>query len=224
MQNFAIISVALLTQPQDGTTVTLTAAGSDDGHLSTSPAFVTFTKYNWFTPQSLTASCLDDTIIQGGPYASSLGFTLTTADSQYSLLGGTLPTLNLTVADNDLSSVSVTLGIWGGVLCPATPPTGAILVSVPPGALNGTTELTAALLEAQPAAGKANGSDSGRPGKRVSGTYILTPHSTTFNVPISIAIQVSERARGEPRRALSFPPPLPALARGFAGRPLGGPA
>ena len=91
------VSVRLDRQPTADVTVTL-AEPAGSSQLVLQPAQLVFTSANWSIPQTITLSAVDDTAVEGN-HASSLRFTLVSADPAYN--GLVVTPLPVAISDND---------------------------------------------------------------------------------------------------------------------------
>ena len=89
-------TVVLDSQPANTVSVTITSSNTDEGSLS--PATLTFTTGNWNTPQTVTVTGVDDTVVDGD-VAYSIDFTVQSADSNYNAMA--LTSIAATNQDND---------------------------------------------------------------------------------------------------------------------------
>jgi hypothetical protein len=95
------LSLALTSQPTSNVTVTL--AGNAD--LGLSPTTLTFTSANWNTPQTVTVSAINDTLVEG-PETASVTVTTSSSDSRYNNLS--IAPVPVSVTDNDQPSAAPT--------------------------------------------------------------------------------------------------------------------
>jgi hypothetical protein len=93
-------TVVLQSLPSANVTVTLNASGVS---IDSSP--LTFTTVNWNTPQTVTVSVTNDSIAQGAR-SGSVAFTTTSVDSSYN--GLSIPSINVSISDNDTAGVTIT--------------------------------------------------------------------------------------------------------------------
>jgi hypothetical protein len=91
--------VVLNTQPQTGTTVTITIATAD-GQTTTSPTSLVFNDTNWNVAQSVTVTAVDDAVIEG-LHTGSITHTVTSTDINYD--GIAINNVVANVTDNDVS-------------------------------------------------------------------------------------------------------------------------
>ena len=94
-------TVVLTSQPTAAVTVTVTG----DADVSVSPTPLTFTAVNWFTPQTVTVTAVDDLIVEGA-HIGTITHATTSADGNYNALIVASVTANIT--DNDTAGVTVT--------------------------------------------------------------------------------------------------------------------
>lgn len=93
--------VVLNFQPTSDVTITLTSSAPAEGTVF--PASLTFTPFNWNTPQTVTVTGLDDGIADGDQVFSIITNPATSLDSTYALLDAA----NVTVTNVDDDSASV---------------------------------------------------------------------------------------------------------------------
>ena len=96
--------VVLDSQPQAGTTVTITI-NTADGQTITAPTSLVFDETNWNVAQSVTVTAVDDAVDEG-LHAGSITHTVTSTDSNYDGIGVASLTANIT--DNDAAGVTIT--------------------------------------------------------------------------------------------------------------------
>ena len=100
-------TVVLNSQPS--ATVTITLAKTPTNQVTTSPtSTLSFTTSNWNTPQSVTVTAVNDTLIEGTHTA-----TITHTASGGGYTGVTIASVTVNITDNDTSGVTVTQS--GGV-------------------------------------------------------------------------------------------------------------
>ena len=97
--------VVLDSQPQAGTTVTITIAVSD-GQTTVTPTSLVFDATNWNVAQSVTVTAVDDAFQEGSPHTGSITHTATSTDANYNSIGVASLTANIT--DNDFAGVTIT--------------------------------------------------------------------------------------------------------------------
>jgi Beta-propeller repeat/RTX calcium-binding nonapeptide repeat (4 copies) len=78
-------------------------------------AGLSFTPTNWFLPQTVTVSAVDDPVIETSPHSSPIAHTATSTDANYNsvtasfTVNGTVGnTVNANITDNDTAGVSIT--------------------------------------------------------------------------------------------------------------------
>lgn len=123
------IEVALRRAPTAN--VTLTATQSPAGQLSLSTGTLTFTPTNWFIPQTVTITAVDDAVVEGA-MTSVLTYSANAA-------GGYVPadiaTVNVAIGDNEASNPMVVVtGTSGSVTELGTPFTYNITLGAAPNA------------------------------------------------------------------------------------------
>ncbi len=95
-------TVVLNSQPTANVTITL----AYNGQITTVPATtLTFTTANWFTPQIVTVSAVNDAVAEG-PHQSTITHTAASSDANYN--GVAIPSVNVSITDNDSVGVTVT--------------------------------------------------------------------------------------------------------------------
>jgi Concanavalin A-like lectin/glucanases superfamily/PA14 domain/Bacterial Ig domain/PKD domain/Fibronectin type III domain len=92
--------VALTVAPTANVTITV----SPDSHLATDKTQLVFTPANWNVPQLVNVTAVDDTVAQG-THAGTITHTVS-ATGNYSSV--TVPSLTVTITDNDVPMVNVT--------------------------------------------------------------------------------------------------------------------
>ncbi len=110
----ASISIALATPPAATVVVTLTSTDLSEGTVS--PSTLTFTPFNWRTPQTVTVKGIDDALIDGAQ-AFEINISLTSNDLNYHALP--IAAIHALNVDNDqplvLFSDSFDVSEWNGV-------------------------------------------------------------------------------------------------------------
>ncbi len=91
-------TVALTSQPSG--TVTIVSAGA--GQVRLVPATLTFTSLNWSAPQTVTVNAIDDAVVEG-----SHSTTITHVATGGGYTGVPVPSVRVSIADNDLAAVNV---------------------------------------------------------------------------------------------------------------------
>lgn len=100
----ATFSVNLASQPSADVSISLASSDLSEGTIAVSS--LTFTNLNWSTPQNVTVTGVNDTLVDGNVAYSIITGAATSTDMGYS---GVDPTdVLLTNADNDMASVVVT--------------------------------------------------------------------------------------------------------------------
>ena len=95
--------VVLNSQPQTGTSVTITIATAD-GQTATTPTSLVFDDSNWNVAQTVTVTAVDDPVIEG-LHTGSITHTVTSTDSNYD--GISIASLTANIADNDFAGVTI---------------------------------------------------------------------------------------------------------------------
>lgn len=106
-----IYSIMLTAIPDNDVTIDLTTGGG----VTVNPTSVTFTSgagSNWNTPQDITITAVDDTIVETGE-TDVVSHSITTTDPNYSSV--TPGQVNITITDNDSAGIDLTNnGVGGG--------------------------------------------------------------------------------------------------------------
>ncbi len=98
-------TVKLASQPSSNVTVAI--ASSDSTQLTVSSTSLTFTPYNWNTPQIVTVTPVHDYIDQTLTQTLSLNHTLSSTDANYDSSGATVISVQVTLTDVDTSGVTL---------------------------------------------------------------------------------------------------------------------
>lgn len=105
----ASFPVVLSSEPTANVTINLSSSDTSEG---TVPASITFTPLNWFTPQNVTVTAVDD-LVNDGPIDFSIITTVTSGDAVYAAINPA--DVNVTTLDNEgdfrLPSGTFTYGI-----------------------------------------------------------------------------------------------------------------
>ena len=96
------VNVTLSSIPKDAVTVTVTSG--DETELAVAPATLEFTPENWNVPQVVTASSVDDVLVDGD-VETEIQFALASSDENFE---GATGKLAVTVVDNDKPEIIVT--------------------------------------------------------------------------------------------------------------------
>ncbi|WP_341740029.1 SBBP repeat-containing protein, partial [Microcoleus sp. CAWBG640] len=103
-------TVVLTNQPTANVAIAL-----NTGTQILSIAGLSFTPTNWFVPQTVTVSAVDDTIAETSPHNGPIAHTATSTDAKYNgasvsfTVNGTASnTVNANITDNDTAGVSIT--------------------------------------------------------------------------------------------------------------------
>jgi uncharacterized protein YaiI (UPF0178 family) len=83
-------------------TITLT----EDPSQVTVGADLLFTPVNWMTPQTVTVTAVDDTVVETTPHGTVIAHGISSADGQYTALAP-LPDTTVDITDNDVPGVTV---------------------------------------------------------------------------------------------------------------------
>ncbi len=106
----ASFTVSLATAPVGDVVIAVTS--SNTAETVVSPALLTFTAANWATPQTVTLTGVDDTVVDGNR-VSTISLVATSVDAAYNGLRG--PALSVTNTDNDVL-VTTTFTVASGGL------------------------------------------------------------------------------------------------------------
>ncbi|MFB2737342.1 ELWxxDGT repeat protein, partial [Umezakia ovalisporum] len=98
-------TISLKTQPTADVTITL----SPGNQITTNTNTLIFTPANWNIAQLVTVTAVDDAVTEG-THNDSITHSITSGDSEYNSL--TLPTVNVTITDND---AEITGRVWHDV-------------------------------------------------------------------------------------------------------------
>ncbi|NJN15506.1 MAG: hypothetical protein HC822_04030 [Oscillochloris sp.] len=93
-------TVALASEPQGTVTISIT---SPDGQLSSTPTSLNFNPTNWNTPQTVTVSAVDDSIVESDPHNGTVAHTASSSDARYN--GIVIAGLSAAIADNDVAGI-----------------------------------------------------------------------------------------------------------------------
>ncbi|MBX7147562.1 hypothetical protein K1X76_00630 [bacterium] len=97
-------TVVLTSQPS----ATVTVALSSSAQYTRSSASLSFTTVNWATPQTVTITAVDDSVMEGA-HAPVISHTVSSSDTNYNNYAAGSVTVNIT--DNDTAGVSVTASL-----------------------------------------------------------------------------------------------------------------
>jgi len=110
------VNISIGTQPAAGKQVVIRATPADTqldiGGGAGAAVDVTFTNSNWGTPQTLTITALDDTLLES-THTSQITYAIKTADTTedpYKNYSGSLPATPVTITDNDTATADFTVG------------------------------------------------------------------------------------------------------------------
>jgi hypothetical protein len=109
-----------------------------DVQVTVTPSEIAFVRTNYSADGVFTVTAVDDIAVEEPQHLSLLKFQIVTADPEYQKV--IVPDKIATIVDNEVDSSTVRMGKWGGVMS-LTVPYGAVILSVPPGALAQDTEL-----------------------------------------------------------------------------------
>jgi len=112
-------SINLTSQP----TADVVIAVTPDSQLSVSPASLTFTAANWYVPQVVTVTAVDDRAAEG-THSGQIAHAATGADPTY--VGTALPSLTAQINDNDTAGFAVSPA--GGLVTSETGEQGSFTV------------------------------------------------------------------------------------------------
>ncbi len=98
-------SLVLKTQPTADVTITLTG----NSQITLNSTTFTFTTTNWNTPQNVTVTAVDDTLTEGN-HTATITHNISSTDTNYN--GLTLPTVNVSIQDND---AEIKGNIWNDI-------------------------------------------------------------------------------------------------------------
>jgi hypothetical protein len=90
--------ISLKSKPSSDVTVSLTGS-----QITTSPNNLTFTSLNWNTPQAVSVSAVDDSLVEGN-YSGTLLLTNTSSDGDYNGLSNSL---SVSITDNDYNGAAM---------------------------------------------------------------------------------------------------------------------
>jgi len=154
----ATYTVALRTQPA----ATVTISIMPDSQLSVSATGLTFTAANWNLPQTVTATAVDDALIEG-PHAGHVTHAATSGDAHYD--GIAVDPVTVEILDNDVAGFEVI-------------PTSGLVTTEAGGTATFTVRLTS-----QPTAPVSIGLSSSDPaeGTVAPATLIFSP--SAWNIP-----------------------------------------
>jgi hypothetical protein len=118
----ATFTVALTSQPTGNVSVTVSSGNTKEGTVS--PASLAFTANNWGSPQTVTVTGVDDSIVDGNQtYTVTFKTAASSADAKYAQL--VAKTVSLTNKDDDQVGVTV-----APTMCATTPDTTATFTVV----------------------------------------------------------------------------------------------
>ncbi|MBI2638280.1 hypothetical protein HYW83_01680 [Candidatus Peregrinibacteria bacterium] len=94
-------TIVLTSQP----TADVTISGTTTSQISATPLDVTFTSANWNTPQTVTVSAVNDSIVEGA-HGGTISYITSSADANFN--GLTVSSVTVSITDNDTAGVTVT--------------------------------------------------------------------------------------------------------------------
>ncbi len=94
-------TMVLTSQPTNSVTVTINV----DAQVTVGVSTLTFTTSNWNTPQTMTVTAVDDSLVEGN-HNGTITHTATSSDSNYN--GISINNITAAITDNDTAGVSVT--------------------------------------------------------------------------------------------------------------------
>jgi hypothetical protein len=103
----ATFTLVLNTRPTDNVTIGLSSSDTSEGTVS--PSSVTFTSANWNTPLTVTATGVDDQVVDGNILYTLITAAATSTDVNYNGLNG--DDVGVTNYDNDETPISPVTGI-----------------------------------------------------------------------------------------------------------------
>ena len=162
----ATFTVALRSQPTADVTVGLSS--SDTSEATVAPASVTFTALTWNTPQTVTATGVDDARADGNQALTVLTAPAASADPAYA--GVNPADVGLTNTDDDVAGVTVT-------------PTAGLVTSE----AGGTAAFTV-VLNTEPASDVTIGVSSSAPGEGTVSPSSVTFTPANWNAPQTVAV------------------------------------
>ncbi|MFH1021960.1 MAG: choice-of-anchor Q domain-containing protein [Planctomycetota bacterium] len=168
----AQFTVVLSDPPSANVSIPISSNDPSEGTVST--AMLVFTPANWYTPQTVTVTGVDDPSIDGNvPYTVLTGVA-TSADANYDLLDA--PNVSVTTNDNDTAGVTVN-------------PTSGLTTTEP----GGTAQFTVVLTSMPTASVQINitSSDSSE-GTPDTGSLMFT--SATWNTPQTVTVTGTDDA------------------------------
>jgi len=160
------------------------------------PDTLYFQRNNYSAPAQFTVRAVDDIAIEDPIHISVLKFEVVTDDPEYAKV--VVPDIRVNIVDNEAKGKEVSVGRWGGTVS-LTVPYGGSILSIPPGALKNDTVVQFREWEKPLEPGLAGiernlGERGEIKARRVSGTYLFTPHGKMFDVPVTIAIEYDVKA------------------------------
>lgn len=93
--------VRLTTPPQSTVKIAITG---DNTQVSSAPSTLTFTALNWSSPQSVTVTVIDDTLVEG-KHIGTISHTATSDDANYNARA--IPNVTVNITDNDTPSPKI---------------------------------------------------------------------------------------------------------------------
>lgn len=96
---FATYTVVLMSNPTSNVTV----AVNPDSQITVAPTTLVFTPTNWFTPQTVTITAVDDGVDENGTHTGVVSHTSTSGDAVYQ--ARTIANVTANISDNDVAGV-----------------------------------------------------------------------------------------------------------------------
>ena len=96
--------VVLISQPQPGTTVTITIVTAD-GQTTTTPTSLVFDENDWNVPQTVTVVAAEDAVDEGSPHVGTITHIVSSADTSYD--GISIAGVTANISDNDAAGVTI---------------------------------------------------------------------------------------------------------------------
>ena len=93
-------SVRLATQPAADVTISF----APDAQVQASASTLTFTSQDWFTPQTVTVTAVDDAVVEG-LHTGTIAHSATSGDPDYNGIG--VPSVTAHITDNDVAGVTI---------------------------------------------------------------------------------------------------------------------
>ncbi|AFY73355.1 putative extracellular nuclease [Synechococcus sp. PCC 7502] len=97
-------NVVLRTQPASNVTIAINGGTQ----TTNNPSTLTFTSANWFTPQTVTVSAVDDSVFEGN-HTGTITFSTTSSDANYNNI--TINSVTANITDNDQPGAAPTIQV-----------------------------------------------------------------------------------------------------------------